>query len=47
MTDDTVKTAYFEQKVLRDRSYVTIALCQAVLAAPLRRERQSDGRWRA
>lgn len=40
-------TAYFEQKVLRDRPYVTVEHCLTVLADPLRKEEQADGRWRA
>ena len=43
---ETPTTVYFREKVLRDRSYVTPDRCIAVLANPLRRHQQSDGRWR-
>ena len=39
-------TAYFASKVVVQRPYVTIERCRAVLATPIRREQQSDGRWR-
>ncbi len=45
--DATRTTQYFESKVLSARPYVSVDLCLAVLAAPLRREQQQDGRWRA
>src|SRR2546430_15692706 len=39
-------TRYFEEQVLRKRPYIQRAWCEKVLAAPLRREVQSDGRVR-
>jgi hypothetical protein len=39
-------TRYFEEQVLRKRPYIKREWCQEVLAAPLRREPQSDGRIR-
>ena len=39
-------TRYFEQQVLRKRPYIQREWCQTVLAAPIRREVQSDGRVR-
>ena len=39
-------TRYFEEQVLRKRPYLTPDMCRAVVAEPLRRERQDDGRWR-
>lgn len=39
-------TRYFEEQVLRKRPYVTSAMCRAVIAAPLRRALQEDGRIR-
>jgi hypothetical protein len=39
-------TRYFEEQVLRKRPYILRRWCQEVLAAPLRREVQSDGRIR-
>ena len=44
MTNAT--TRYFDVQVLRKRPYLTVALCRAVLADPLRREVQDDGRIR-
>lgn len=43
---ETPTTVYFEQKVMRDRPYVTVERCLTVLAEPLRREQQPDGRLR-
>ncbi len=40
-------TRYFVEQVMRKRSYLTVELCRLVLAAPLRREVQSDGRIRS
>ena len=40
-------TRYFEEQVLRKRPYIRPEWCAQVLAAPLRRERQPDGRIRA
>ena len=37
---------YFEEQVLRKRPYLSIEICRAVLARPLRREVQADGRIR-
>ncbi len=39
-------THYFEMVVLRKRSYLRREWCLRVVDAPLRIERQSDGRWR-
>lgn len=40
------RTPYFDRKVVVQRPYVTVALCRQVIAAPIRCERQADGRWR-
>lgn len=40
------RTRYFEEQVLRKRPYIESVWCAAVLAAPLRREAQDDGRIR-
>ena len=39
-------TRYFEEQVLRKRPYLQRSWCEAVLAAPIRREQQPDGRIR-
>lgn len=39
-------TRYFEEQVLRKRPYIDAAWCLDVIATPLRREVQSDGRFR-
>jgi hypothetical protein len=39
-------TRYFEEQVLRKRPYIDLAMCLAVLAAPLRRDAQENGRFR-
>lgn len=39
-------TRYFEEQVLRKRPYIDRAWCADVLAHPLRRETQPDGRIR-
>jgi hypothetical protein len=39
-------TRYFEEQVLRKRPYIQREWCQKVLAAPLQRKVQSDGRIR-
>ena len=39
-------TRYFEEQVLRKRPYIKREWCRDVLASPLRREVQSDGRIR-
>jgi hypothetical protein len=39
-------TRYFEEQVLRKRPYIKFAWCLEVLAAPVRRATQSDGRIR-
>jgi hypothetical protein len=39
-------TRYFEEQVLRKRPYIERTWCEAVIAAPLRREVQPDGRVR-
>ncbi len=37
-------TRYFEEILLRKRPYIEKSMCLAVLAAPLRRDVQKDGR---
>jgi hypothetical protein len=39
-------TRYFEEQVLRKRPYIRRDWCRDVLAAPIRRDTQSDGRIR-
>lgn len=39
-------TRYFEEQVLRKRPYINPNWCVDVIASPLRRERQPDGRIR-
>jgi hypothetical protein len=39
-------TRYFEEQVLRKRPYIQRVWCSEVLAAPVRREIQQDGRIR-
>ena len=39
-------TRYFDEQVLRKRPYLTLELCEAVVADPVRREVQDDGRIR-
>ncbi len=39
-------TRYFEEQVLRKRPYLEPSWCADVLARPIRRERQADGRIR-
>ena len=39
-------TRYFDEQVRRKRGYLTIEMCAAVAAAPLRRVVQPDGRVR-
>ena len=39
-------TRYFEEQVLRKRSYIRREWCERILANPLRREVQADGRIR-
>lgn len=39
-------TRYFTEQVLRKRPYIDPSWCAAVVAAPLRREAQGDGRIR-
>jgi hypothetical protein len=39
-------TRYFEEQVLRKRPYIEREWCRHVLAAPIRREVQMDGRIR-
>jgi hypothetical protein len=41
-----VNTRYFDEQVLRKRPYLTVVMCQAVVAGPLRRMVQDDGRVR-
>ncbi|MCY4007317.1 MAG: hypothetical protein OXE84_10940 [Rhodobacteraceae bacterium] len=40
-------TRYFDEQVRRKRPYIELAWCEAVVAAPLRRETQPDGRIRS
>lgn len=37
-------TRYFEEQVLRKRPYLTLELCESVLAGPIARRPQDDGR---
>jgi hypothetical protein len=39
-------TRYFEEQVLRKRPYIRREWCRQVLAGPIRREVQTDGRVR-
>ena len=39
-------TRYFEEQVLRKRSYIQREWCERVLSAPIRQELQMDGRIR-
>ena len=39
-------TRYFDEQVRRKRPYIELTWCVEVVAAPLRREKQSDGRLR-
>jgi len=39
-------TRYFDEPVLRKRTYLTVALCRTVIANPIRREVQPDDRIR-
>jgi hypothetical protein len=39
-------TVYFRERVLRDRPYLTLDVCRAVLANPVRREVEANGRIR-
>jgi hypothetical protein len=39
-------TRYFEEQVLRKRPYLQRAWCRDVLASPIRRDVQADGRVR-
>lgn len=39
-------TRYFVEQVMRKRTYLTDAMCEAVLAKPLTRDVQEDGRIR-
>jgi len=39
-------TRYFDEQVRRKRPYLTLEMCRAVIADPLRREPQADGRIR-
>ena len=39
-------TRYFDEQVRRKRPYIDVAMCAAVVARPLRREVQEDGRVR-
>lgn len=42
----TATTRYFDEQVLRKRPYLTVEMCESVVADPLRREEQDDGRIR-
>ena len=39
-------TRYFEEQVLRKRRYLTIEMCRAIIADPIERREQEDGRIR-
>lgn len=39
-------TRYFEEQVLRKRSYIEREWCERIVASPLKREIQPDGRIR-
>lgn len=39
-------TRYFKEQVLRKRPYIQRAWCESIIAAPMRREIQDDGRVR-
>jgi len=39
-------TRYFDEQVLRKRPYLDAAWCAQIIAAPLRRETQDNGRVR-
>ena len=39
-------TGHFVNQVLPERAYLTVALCVAVIANPIHREEQEDGRIR-
>lgn len=39
-------TRYFNEQVLRKRPYIELEWCARIIAAPLHREVQSDGRIR-
>ncbi|MGB7035548.1 MAG: hypothetical protein WBD71_08470 [Xanthobacteraceae bacterium] len=39
-------TRYFEEQVLRKRPYIRRGWCESVIAAPIRKEVQDDGRIR-
>lgn len=39
-------TRYFEEQVRRKRPYINPHWCVNIIAAPIRRERQADGRIR-
>jgi len=39
-------TSYFENEILRKRSYLTIELCRKVIQYPIKKEIQPDGRIR-
>ena len=39
-------TRYFEEQVLRKRPYLTLQMCEQVVANPIRRVVQGDGRIR-
>jgi hypothetical protein len=39
-------TRYFDEQVLRKRPYLDVAWCARIIAAPLRREMQDNGRIR-
>ncbi|WP_194743706.1 hypothetical protein [Thermaurantiacus tibetensis] len=40
------QTRYFTEQILARRPYLTVELCRAVVAQPLRRSVQPDGRVR-
>ncbi len=46
MSDAPASTPYFNEQVLRKRPYLTLAMCEKVIRAPIRVEAQDDGRIR-
>jgi hypothetical protein len=43
---ETGYAPYFVEQVLRKRPYLRRSWCERVLVAPVREQRQPDGRWR-
>jgi hypothetical protein len=40
------RTRYFDEQVIRKRPYLTVEMCRDVVAGPIRRVVQDDGRIR-